>query len=384
MADTNNNSAWNNLTTSQGSYDKNLVKTWQDEFETLFARFKKNDDKVRLVSPGIRHSILVLAAKQRARDETVKFLRKQLESHETQQEKIAKANREQYLAALQKLNQKLVERGRAVHEDYGEINALSSGSGKIKAIDQYGHKVDGALIMWYEAGREIEEVTEIYNPQSSESTQTSDTSSDTKSRKKNKNPEPQNIQKIQSTKFKTDKVFVIDLAPQIKIQSSKNIVLTKVQGRDYTRKELVSGGDLCFSVSGEIVSHHAGVYPQRDVQKFLDIMQHNGIISVNNLMFGQCKVKQVIIQSFNLETPKYCNVQPYSFTCVAVEPKESIQIVNDTIEALNISMTLTATERKQKWYNLVLNNFLNDIDSVTQKVVGSAISSTLDGLTYNI
>ena len=185
---------------------------------------------------------------------------------------------------------------------------------------------------------------------------------------------------IETKSFKTNKIFIIDLAPQIRVQSTKNVILTKVQGRDYTRKELVSGGDLCFSVSGEIVSNYADIYPERDVQKFINIMQHNGIVSVKNLIFGQFKVNNVIIQNFQLETPKYQNIQPYSFTCVAVEPSESVQIVDDTLEAIDFQIQASSTWKEQKWYDLVLNGVLN----AAENAASSIISSTLDGLTYNI
>ena len=61
-----------------------------------------------------------------------------------------------------------------------------------------------------------------------------------------------------------DPVF-LDLGAIVQVQSSNNLVLTKVQGRDYSRKELISGGDINFTVTGKIVSNYPDVYPYAEV-----------------------------------------------------------------------------------------------------------------------
>ena len=45
----------------------------------------------------------------------------------------------------------------------------------------------------------------------------------------------------------------------IKISERKNILLTKVQSRDLTRKEYISGGDYNITISGKIVSPYQDV-----------------------------------------------------------------------------------------------------------------------------
>ena len=342
MADTTNNSVWNNLAAStQLSYKDN----WKAEFENipLIRHFINDGGKLIYSNNKAYHSISVQKAKQWAADKAREWVQTQLDELRNGKTKEEQKTKEESERSREALSTALIERGNKVHEDYGFIQASSSGNDIIQALDKYGNKVDGALIMWYEIENDITEKQDIYHLTS------------TKDSKLNK-------------------------APQIRVQSTKNVILTKVQGRDYTRKELVSGGDLCFSVSGEIVSNYADIYPERDVQKFINIMQHNGIVSVKNLIFGQFKVNNVIIQNFQLETPKYQNIQPYSFTCVAVEPSESVQIVDDTLEAIDFQIQASSTWKEQKWYDLVLNGVLN----AAENAASSIISSTLDGLTYNI
>lgn len=381
MANTENRaSAWDNLAISMGqrfedgfwnrNYVDNIKNAWKGEFENLpFIRhFQSSDGRLVYVNNKAYHSIAVAVAKWKAAQAIQDQLRKLLDFQNNKAKKEQEANRLKWEEQHASLRKTIIERSEAIHKDYGSIEAKPNSSDKIVACDKCGNPVYGALIMWYEGDMDIEEIVETH------------TSETTFNKLNNRKTTVSSQTSIKSKNFITNKVFVIDLAPQIRVNSSKNIVLTKVQGRDYTRKELVSGGDLCFTVSGEIMSNYADVYPARDVEKFISIMQHGGIVSVNNLMFGQFKVENIIIQSYSLDTPKYQNIQPYSFTCVAVEPNESIQIVDDTIKAINYDLSTSSILREQKWYNLILNGVLNNV----QNAAGSFISSTLDALTFNI
>lgn len=148
-----------------------------------------------------------------------------------------------------------------------------------------------------------------------------------------------------------DKVFW-DLGPMVQVQSSNNVVLTKVQGRDFSRKELISGGDVNFTVTGKIVSNYPDVYPYALVSKFITLMQHKGVLHVSNLMFQQFNVTQVLIKDFQMgQNEGFKNVQPYSFTCVGVEPNEAVQVVEDTIRVANLRI---AKMKKKGWATKLL------------------------------
>lgn len=189
--------------------------------------------------------------------------------------------------------------------------------------------------------------------------------------------------------FSTKVVCHIDLSPQVSMSSTKNIVMTQVQGRDYSRKELVSGGDLEFNVNGNIVSNKRGVYPADAVKKFIQVMQYNGILDVNYMLFGQLNITRVIIKSYSLQEPTYMNVQPYSFSCVAVEPDEDVKIQNDTISVLNKELELSPMN---KWYKLVLDSKWSDwaqatVTAAANTATTAAVSDTalsLDKLAPNI
>lgn len=273
------------------------------------------------------------------------------------------------------LQKTLVKRGDTVDESYGKID------NDIIARNKYGEKVDEALIIWYEDTEDIEEFVEITKT-------TLDGSNEIDAEQYYKKAKPFSSKgitynsKIEQTSFKTKKRFVIDLAPVITVNSTKNLLLTKVQGRDFTRKELVAGGDLSFSVSGEFNSNYEGVYPVHDVQKFINIMQHNGILYVNNLIFGQLNVTRILIQSYQLANPTCKNIQPYSFTCVAVEPDEDVQIVKDTIDQLNYELSISSADG---WEKFILNNKLSELTaSALSGTVSSLTNAGLDALVPNI
>lgn len=174
----------------------------------------------------------------------------------------------------------------------------------------------------------------------------------------------------------------IDLAPTVTVQSGKNIVLTPVQGRDFTRKEMIAGGDITFSVNGHITIDAEGVYPENDVKKFIQIMQHGGIIKVNHFLFGQFNIDSVIIKDFQLGQSDCKNMQPYSFTCVAVEPDEDVAVYSDTINVLNKEILLSPMN---KWYKFILNSKLAEtVARGASSTISSFATTGLDALVPNI
>lgn len=172
----------------------------------------------------------------------------------------------------------------------------------------------------------------------------------------------------------TDNVFW-DLGATVQTQGGNSVVLTRVVGRDYSRKELVSGGDLKFTVTGKIASNYPDVYPTEEVQRFIRLMQYKGIIQVYHLMFQQFKVTQVMIQDFQMgEDEGFKNIQPYSFTCVAVEPDENTRIVTDTIETTNLQIR---SMKKNGWSKTLLENVKKSAANQAAQLMEQLISDTI-------
>lgn len=143
-------------------------------------------------------------------------------------------------------------------------------------------------------------------------------------------------------------VTFVDLQPHVQISSKNNIVLTTVQGRDYTRKEFVSGGDLEFTVNGMITSKYPDVYPETELSKFLKLIRYKGVIQCDHTVLRQLKISQLIVLSYSLPAATFRNIQPYTLQCVAVEPSEAIELISKDAEVVD-----EAIDHTNKWIKWV-------------------------------
>lgn len=167
----------------------------------------------------------------------------------------------------------------------------------------------------------------------------------------------------------TDTLVWYDCTAMVTPNSSKNLILTTVQGRDYSRKELVSNGDIEFSVSGKMCSNVAGVYPEDEVEKFKQIMDYKGVIRCSHFVLGRLGIDKFIIKNWSL-TPimGFENVQEYSFDAVAIQPDKEIRLTEDTITILDHAIA-ESEERNVGWKGVIkdkLNQLIkNSADKVT-------------------
>ena len=238
--------------------------------------------------------------------------------------------RKKVIETISKNEKVLIDARKKVDEGLGSI--VLEGGKMVEALNAYGEKVTDALFLYYDTPNSI-----------SVSIPTSNRGNDGK---------------IIYDTVNTKTLFFCDVSPEVNQSTQKNILLTKVQGRDFTRKELISGGDIHFTVKGSINSNMEGVYPENDVKKFIQIMQHGGIIKANHLLFKQFNVTNIIIQDFKLEAQVYKNIQPYSFSCVAVEPDENVIVSSDTIHVVD---NLIAEQDLSNWEKIMLGYKLSQI-----------------------
>lgn len=267
----------------------------------------------------------------------------------------------------------LIQQGYNVTSSYGSIT-VSDGNGQITAYDYLTRKVPEALILSFKGEEPIEYT---FPAPVKEESYTIEKSNLFKSLLEAHTTI--NHTKIydysKGVSIMTNDVVHIDLSPQVSLSSSKNLILTTVQGRDFTRKELIGNGDLNFNVNGAIVSDIPGQYPAMAVERLVKIAQHKGIVNVHHFVFNQLNVHKIIIKDFSLGTQEYKNIQPYSFSCVAVET-DDITIQNDTIGRINQDIQLSPMNA---WYQLILNNkFTEIVAGAAADAANSAIGKGLD------
>jgi hypothetical protein len=356
---------WSNLAFNAGNATTQFVSS-------LNWRYQQKTGSLQYVSQSAYKSVLVHIAKQLA----ISTLEGELNSLLPKYQKhVAKQQVEAARKAQEENRQVLIENGAKSTEGFGSITC--QGGHKLIAKTKYGTPVPEALILSYDDEEELSYTDLVWG---------SETESYTIKKKStleklwNPGNEIEHVAKTYKKEtFNTKTVFHIDLAPTVSMNSSKNVVLTQVQGRDYTRKELVSGGDLKYNVSGSIVSDEEGVYPTEAVKRFLKIMQYQGIVKVNCYAFGTLGVTQVIIQDFSLDSPQYKNIQPYSFSCVAVEPDDAIKLSGDTIAAINDVISSSSWDT---WYTAILDNKLAQMAASTavSAATNAAVSVAAAGL----
>lgn len=141
-----------------------------------------------------------------------------------------------------------------------------------------------------------------------------------------------------------------DLQPRVTVSSKKNVVLTTVQGRDFTRKELVSAGDYQINIEGKITSKYPDVYPEAEVLKFLRLMHYKGVLQCEQTILDLYKIENLIILSYCLHPSECRNVQPYTLSCVAVEPSEAIE--RKYVQQERVDQAIKHTNKWIKWVKL--------------------------------
>lgn len=158
----------------------------------------------------------------------------------------------------------------------------------------------------------------------------------------------------QNYSFQSDTLVWYDTVALVSIDSDKNLVLTRVQGRDYSRKELISNGDKNISVSGVICSNYPDVYPEEEVQKFIQVMEYKGVVEVNNQVLDQQGINKIVIKGYSL-TPKEGSksMQQYSFTAVGIQPDKEVMVKEDTITIINQAMVAAENESENSWSKLL-------------------------------
>ncbi len=183
--------------------------------------------------------------------------------------------------------------------------------------------------------------------------------------------------------FKSDTLVWYDPTAIVTVQSQKNYILTKVNGRDYSRKELVSNGDIEFSITGRINSNLPDVYPTNEIQKFIQIMQYKGLVKINSQIVDQFKIDKIFIKDFSLPQKEgYRNIQEYTINCVGSMPTSEVRVMNDTIIAIDTIIQEASKKAKTPWQQMLSNT----VEGLKRSVVSTAASglSTGGGLLNNM
>jgi len=177
------------------------------------------------------------------------------------------------------------------------------------------------------------------------------------------------------TSFTTSTLVWYDCHALVTPLSQRNVVLQKVQGRDYSRKELVSNGDTLFEVRGRIVCHTADEYPAIEMKKFIQVMNYKGPVVVNSEIMAQWNVSKLIITRYSIAPLKGMkNVQEYMFIAVALKPDAEVRVSQDIIKVNDNAMFLE-DEIENAWVNFLTGRAEGNSTATTALSVAARILS---------
>lgn len=241
-----------------------------------------------------------------------------------------------------------------------EYGMMQVDGGTIYALDDWGGKAPEALMLGIELDQNIT-ITQkfpVYRTKVIDA-------------KKGiyKEQEPDTVTNTVNTKT----LVWYDTTALITINSDKNLIATRVTGRDYSRKELVSNGDIKFTVSGQITSGKPDIYPTEEMQKFYKIMQYKGIIKVNNMVLDMLGITHIVIENFSVSPRQgYKSLQQYTFSAIGLQPENEIEISEDTVSIIPQKNVSAKDDDGSEWMKM-LNNQLEGLKSMAADALKQGI-----------
>ena len=158
--------------------------------------------------------------------------------------------------------------------------------------------------------------------------------------------------------------------------SKKNIIVTKVSGRDYSRKEFISNGDIEFTVSGRINSNIADVYPENEIKKFKQVMDYKGLIEVNNQVLNTLGVQKILVLDWDISPQRgYKNMQEYTFHGIGIMPPVEVRASEDTITYINSAIASESSENSG--WSALLSNKLEGLKEASVGILDQGASTAI-------
>lgn len=178
--------------------------------------------------------------------------------------------------------------------------------------------------------------------------------------------------------FKANALVWYDATAMIDFTSSKNLVITAVAGRDYSRKELASNGDITFTVNGHILSNMADVLPEETLAKFIQVMQYKGLVEVDNVLLNQHHITKILIKDFKWAPEEGSKSKiTYSFSGIGIQPASEVEVAEDTLylDTIINKTTTQADDSWSKWFKAKLEGTAYSALETADTAISSAINN---------
>ena len=102
----------------------------------------------------------------------------------------------------------------------------------------------------------------------------------------------------------------------VDVKQTKNIVKTKVQGRDGEVKEYISDGDYIVNLRGAFVNTFQKSYPKEVVKQLIRLCQEKDALNVTSEYLLMFNIHELVVEEFNFSQEEgKQNIQKFELRC---------------------------------------------------------------------
>lgn len=115
----------------------------------------------------------------------------------------------------------------------------------------------------------------------------------------------------------------------MQVSGDKNIVMTEIQGRNGTIKELINNRDYQIQIGGFLISHQINVAPIEEKNVLIKICQAQAPVEVVSQFLNDFGIYNLVIQSYSIQEEQgHRSRIPFTLTCVSDLPYD-LEIIQE-------------------------------------------------------
>lgn len=116
--------------------------------------------------------------------------------------------------------------------------------------------------------------------------------------------------------------IIIDSAI-VSFNTSKNIVTTKLQGRDGTVKEYIAAGDYIIEVKG-LLTYDGLRWPRDEAIKLRKFLEAKTSLEIAHEILNAFNIYEIVITDYNFPVTPFINVLPFTFYAISEQKTELV------------------------------------------------------------
>lgn len=107
----------------------------------------------------------------------------------------------------------------------------------------------------------------------------------------------------------------------VEVRNSKNVVITEIQGRDGSIKELINNGDYQISIRG-MFAFKGMDWPRENVKLLRQYMELGSSIKVSHELLENLGIYEIVITDWDLPESAFINIVSFTIQALSDNPAE--------------------------------------------------------------